>query len=353
MVISASISSLTCMVPVVPQRLTVRPAMITPVIMAPISRVIPRPTRSATYICAPNCRSCTAPTNASQTHQKANEVTAQRLRAAFLEEEGEITRRKRALPTTNLPKAMTASPMKPSMSRRLPALKHRRPKTREPGEPWPLRRASSRSGTAAARARRRWTPSGSHAGRRQSGVACSGLSPGAQRSTSRCPRPSSCGYRRPAARPAGWHRGRLHLGCRGQPSLIFQLPARRTTRVSSGARSQRSSHCAGVVSLAVFTWPLYRAAPPTHALDLRRVEHTIAVRYPPHQIPRQGVVRWSDVHFPVPIAIRRPGSLELCPGTPVRPSSVVRKPSLLASSKKNTSWSYCLPWLSAAPLDPS
>ena len=48
-VVRASISSLTCMVPSCAAKAApVRPAMITAAIMAPISRVMPMPTRSAT-----------------------------------------------------------------------------------------------------------------------------------------------------------------------------------------------------------------------------------------------------------------------------------------------------------------
>jgi len=65
MVIKASTSSFTCMVPIwAAKAAPVRPAMMIPVMRAAISRAMAIPTRFATKICAPNIRSCTAPTKA-------------------------------------------------------------------------------------------------------------------------------------------------------------------------------------------------------------------------------------------------------------------------------------------------
>ena len=65
LVCRASISSLTCMVPILAAKeAPVRPAMMIPVMMAPMARTIPIPTRSATKIWAPNNFNCMAPTNA-------------------------------------------------------------------------------------------------------------------------------------------------------------------------------------------------------------------------------------------------------------------------------------------------
>jgi len=69
----------------------------------------------------------------------------------------------------------------------------------------------------------------------------------------------------------------------------------------------------GVVSLAVFTAPPFPCGTAPHALDLRRVEHTIAVRIRRIKVPRQGIVICVDVHLSVPIAIHRPGSLGIYP----------------------------------------
>src|SRR5581483_11670644 len=64
-VMSASISSVTRIVPsCAANAAPVRPAMMTPVMIAPISRAMPICTRFATYSVAPNCWSWTAPTNA-------------------------------------------------------------------------------------------------------------------------------------------------------------------------------------------------------------------------------------------------------------------------------------------------
>jgi len=58
MVFKASISSLTCIVPSwAAKAAPVRPAMITAVITAPITRTMATATRLATKICAPNMSS--------------------------------------------------------------------------------------------------------------------------------------------------------------------------------------------------------------------------------------------------------------------------------------------------------
>ena len=164
MVESASISWLVFIVPSCAAKAApVRPAMTMAVMMQPISRVIATATRFATKIEAPNCWSWTAPTNPRMSPiRKLMRLTMPSARGpqSWMMPRRSIIRN-RARPRSSAPKASTPAPRKASpavVSTQLAVAQS--PILASQGG---LARARPvcRSGTASARRRRRWAPSGS------------------------------------------------------------------------------------------------------------------------------------------------------------------------------------------------
>ncbi len=119
-VLSASISSFTCMVPSsAAKEAPVRPAITIPVIMAPSDRTMPIPTRLATYISAPNIWSWSAPTNARISPIKNPiRVTIGRARGPqSCTTSATSLGRNWALPVSSLPKERAHSPINSKLSR--------------------------------------------------------------------------------------------------------------------------------------------------------------------------------------------------------------------------------------------
>ena len=159
----ASISSFTCMVPICAANAApARPAMMMPVMRAPISTAIPMPTRFATKIWAPKAESWMAPTKARII--PVRKLMSETIGSARCPQSASAVirsaQRKRACPTNRRANASVTSPTNVAASR-IPADTDRalRPtRANQPSSVPPV--ASVRGGTAFASRCRRRTPSG-------------------------------------------------------------------------------------------------------------------------------------------------------------------------------------------------